>query len=176
MNGMEVAKALYGRGHCRIVFTTISRDFAIEAYQVEAVHYLIKPLTADNVAVAMGRCLTSIHANSAKILEIKSSQGYVPIAIASIIYVEVFDKISIIHTEEGNVQTYTPLDSIFDQLDDRFLKVQRSFVVNMHFIESFFTDHVVLKGDMDIVLSRNNRGNLKKKYQQFLFDLARGNH
>ena len=53
------------------------------------------------------------------------------------------------------------------------MKAQRSFIVNMNFIELFYFDHIVLANGKDIVLSRSNRTELKNQYQQFLFRLAR---
>ncbi|MEG1241161.1 MAG: LytTR family DNA-binding domain-containing protein, partial [Oscillospiraceae bacterium] len=77
--------------------------------------------------------------------------------------------------DKGCLQTYTALDTLLAQLDSSFLRVQRSFIINMNFVESFLSDRVMLRDGTEIVLSRNNRGNLKKAYQQFLFDLARRN-
>lgn len=53
------------------------------------------------------------------------------------------------------------------------MRAQRSFIVNMNFIESFYFDHIVLSTKKEIVLSRNTRSQLKNQYQQFLFRLAR---
>ena len=78
-----------------------------------------------------------------------------------------------IHTAKRSFQTYMTLNSIFELLDDSFMKAQRSFIVNMHAIESFYFDHIVLTDGKDIVLSRKNRSDLKKQYQDFLFHAAR---
>lgn len=162
-----------GKSH-QVVFTTTSREHAVEAFALNAAHYLVKPLTEENIAEALSRCLKRMNAFPTKILEIKTAGGVVPISMSCIIFVEVFNKVSIIHTAKNDIQTYSSLDAIFELLDDNcFLKVQRSFVVNMHYIESFFSDRVVLQNGMEIMLSRSNRAELKNSYQQFLFDLAR---
>lgn len=92
----------------------------------------------------------------------------------TIIYIEVFNKICTIHTEKNSFQTYTSLDALSELLDgDSFMRAQRSFLVNMKYIESFYFDHIVMQSGKEIVLSRNNRAGLKNQYQQFLFHLAR---
>ncbi|MEG1578597.1 MAG: LytTR family DNA-binding domain-containing protein [Oscillospiraceae bacterium] len=175
MDGIAVAKALAARGNCLVVFTTSSPDYAISAYNVRAVHYLMKPLTQAGVDEAMGRCLSVQRDLPERVIMIKSNQTILPVTMASILYIEVCDKISTVHTDKGCLQTYTALDTLLAQLDSSFLRVQRSFIINMNFVESFLSDRVMLRDGTEIVLSRNNRGNLKKAYQQFLFDLARRN-
>lgn len=79
------------------------------------------------------------------------------------------------HTQDRSFQTYTSLNALFTLLDeDLFLRVQKSFVVNMAFIDSFFYDHIVLKDGTEISISRNKRTELKKQYQDFLFRFVRG--
>lgn len=43
----------------------------------------------------------------------------------------------------------------------------------MNYIDIFYFDHIQLTNGLEIILSRNNRSDLKKQYQQFLFQLAR---
>ena len=74
---------------------------------------------------------------------------------------------------KSDFRTYTSLDALFEQLDDAFLRAQRSYVVNMRFVESFLFDRVILAGGTEIMLSRSNRTELKRQYQSFLFRLAR---
>ena len=94
--------------------------------------------------------------------------------MANIIYIEVFNKISVIHTTGNTLQTYTSLDALFEALGPHmFMRAQRSYIVNMKFIDSFFYDHILLQNRLEIKLSRNNRSILKTQYQNFLFDLAR---
>lgn len=174
ISGTDAVRELGGDATRHVVFTTTSREHAVEAFGLNAVHYLIKPLTEENVADALSRCLARMNALLEKILEVKSVQGIVPVSMCNIMYAEVFNKVSIVHTHKSDIETYTPLDALAELMDDScFLKVQRSFVVNMNFIESFLFDRVILQNGVEIMLSRGNRQELKRKYQQFLFDLAR---
>lgn len=175
MTGMEAARALASGKSCQIIFITTSREHAVEAFSLNAIHYLLKPLTTEGVEEALKRGLSHLREKPAKVIELKNGQGTVPVPLSGIVYVEVIDKISNVYTQRGVIRVYTPLDAICEQLDDSFLRVQRSFAVNMHFVESFLFDRVVLRGGVEITLSRSNRAALKTSYQQFLFQLARGN-
>lgn len=161
-------------GNAQVVFVTTRRDHAVEAFGLGAAHYLLKPLEQAAVWEAMDRCLSRIGQHTDPVLYIQTSQGAVPIATSKITYIEVFDKLCIVHTAERQFQTYTPLNTLFDQLDrHRFLRPQRSFVVNMEYIGSFLSGKLILKDGTEISLSRNNRAELKAQYQCFLFDLTR---
>jgi len=173
INGMEAVARSDRSSRGQVVFTTSSREYAVEAFGMNAAHYLIKPLTPEGVAEAMQRCLTRLGQNVQKDLAVKTSQGTVSVPMKKIVYIEVFNKLSTVHTIKNDYQTYTSLDALFEQLDDSFLRVQRSYVVNMAFVESFLFDRVIMPGGMEIMLSRNNRAELKRQYQRFLFNLAR---
>lgn len=165
-------------GEAQVVFITTSREHAIEAFGLGAAHYLLKPVEQAAVWEAMDRCLSRLGTNAGPVLHIQTSYGSVPVSAAQITYIEVFDKLCIVHTAKQQFQTYTALNTLFEQPDgNQFLRPQRSFVVNMEFIGSFLSSKLILKDGTEISLSRNNRAELKAQYQRFLFDLTRrGEH
>ena len=174
MNGMDAVRTLPRSGGPAVVFTTTSREHAIEAFSLKAVHYLLKPLTRDGVKEALDRCLVSCSKNEEKFLMVKNNQGTIPVPTGNIIYIEVFNKISTIHTIRNDIQTYTSLDALFEYLDTNcFMKAQRSYIVNMKFIQTFYFDRLTLHNGIEIILSRKHRSVLKKQYQDYLFRLAR---
>lgn len=174
INGVEAARNISQTGRGRFIFTTASREHALEAFALNAVHYLLKPLTKNAVREALGRCLPKHEDEHPNFLEIKTRQGVVPIPMDNIVYIEVLNKICTVHTEKNSFQTYISLDALSELLDGTsFIRAQRSFIVNMKYIESFYFDHIVMQGGKEIVLSRSSRAELKNQYQQFLFHLAR---
>ena len=173
MNGTDVI-ASGNYESLQTVFTTTSREFAIEAFNLNASHYLLKPITYEAIDKAMKRCLATKDVQHFRCLEIKTNQGLISLPVHQIIYIEVFNKLCSIHTEKNIFHTYSSLDSLFELLDSHtFMRAQRSYIVNMNDIESFYFDHIVLSNGKEIMLSRNTRSELKKQYQQFLFRLAR---
>ena len=174
INGIDAGRKIRRLGNCQLVFTTNSREHALEAFSLNATHYLLKPLTIETLREALNRCLPKLQEKMPALLEVKTVQGIVPIPMNHIVYIEVFRKVCMIHTEKNCFQTYTSLDALFELLDtSSFMRAQRSFVVNMSYIEAFYFDRVILKSGEEIVLSRNKRAELKNQYQKFLFHLAR---
>ena len=56
LSGMELAQKLRDRGNeCAIIFVTVSTDHYAGSYEVNAVHYLVKPSTCDSIDAAMAR-------------------------------------------------------------------------------------------------------------------------
>lgn len=174
MSGIDVVRSAEISKTHPVVFITTSMDHAIEAFGLNAVHYLLKPLTAPAVSEALDRCIAHLDTDTGNVLRVKTGHDTIPVDIAGIKYIEVNNKVSVLHLPTGDLETYTPLDELYSQLPpELFMKAQRSFVVNMRYIESFFYDHICLKNGEDITLSRPARGELKNQYQQFLFRLAR---
>lgn len=174
LDGTDVIRRLNPSRHQQIVFTTTSREHAVEAFGLNATHYLVKPLTKQLVSEAMNRCMEQLDMWLSDVLEVKTKQGLVSVPIENIIYIEVSNKISIIHTAKNCFQTYASLDSLSEMVDGNiFIRAQRSYLVNMKYIDEFLFDRIIVTGDIEIMLSRNNRAALKQQYQQFLFHLAR---
>jgi two-component system response regulator LytT len=174
ISGLDAAAIADSQVPVQTIFTTASKEHAIEAFSLNAAHYLTKPLEAKDVAQALERCLSKLSIRYSEILEIKTSRGMVSVPINNILYIEVFNKVCYIHTHKSSLRTYSSLDAIFELINsDTFIRAQRSFLVNMNYIESFYFDRIILSDGKNVVLSRANRARLKDQYQQFLFRLAR---
>lgn len=174
ITGIDAVTHAHSKNPFQVIFVTTSLEHAIDAFRLNATHYLVKPPTSKDVSEAMERCLARMSIGYSKHLDIKTSSGMVSVPTDNIVYIEVFNKVCLIHTEKNIFQTYSSLDAMFELLDSNtFMRAQRSFIVNMNCIESFYFDHIILSDGKNIVLSRNNRTDLKDQYQQFLFRLAR---
>lgn len=172
-NGIDIIRKIDNSQAC-IIFVTSSKDFAIDAFSLNAIHYLLKPVDKTMLIEALERCIERKPYNK-KTIEVKSQIGNVSIPIKKINYIEVFNKTSVIYLNHTEIQIHSSLESIMQKLDsDIFFRPQRSYIVNMNYIESFYSDYIVLKNKLRIQLSRKNKTSLKKQYQNFLFYLVRG--
>lgn len=175
LTGIDIAEELRKTGStAKIVFLTTSREYAVDAFRINASHYIVKPFSQQDINAAMARCFETHDKPEEKIIEIKTVKNSlpVPVSMSDIIYIEVFGKVATLYTRHSQLQTYTSLNLLMEQLDERFLRVQRSYIVNMNDISGFFTAHVEIAGKQ-ISISRKNRGELKNQYQQFLIEKAR---
>lgn len=129
MNGLETAKRLSSKN--RIIFITSYREYAVDAFEVEAVHYLLKPVKEERLYQAMDRALIrSGQADDRSLALIKSGKTQI-LPIRDILYCEVFDHRVCIHTAQDNYEYSGTLDMLEGKLDGRFFRCHRSYLINM---------------------------------------------
>ncbi len=172
VNGIDAAISYHDK-KCRFIFTTTSPDFALNAFSVNVVHYLIKPVTYEGVAEAMRRCFPTLSAPG-PIIHIKQKRLTVPIYQNEIIHVEVFGNNLVVHTAQKDIEVRMPLKTFYEQLDSNvFMRPQRSHIINMNYIEEIAADNIRLPDDVVIYVSREQMTDIRKKYEIFLFSKIR---
>jgi DNA-binding LytR/AlgR family response regulator len=172
-SGIQIARQ-YSGAHTQIVFASASREHAIEAFNMDAAHYLVKPFSIEQVAEAMTRCMNHLSLLPICGVPVHTASGDITIPMDSISFIEVFNKVSVIHTRSNEIETKTGLSTLYSLLDPNiFLRVERSYVVNMFMISKMLSDHVVLKSGHDIPMSRKNHKDLQTSYQKFVEAIGR---
>lgn len=175
MEGTEAAHLLDEEKRKRIVFLTISESHAIEAFQLGVAHYLLKPVTSEGVIEALERCIADHVAEEARVLTVRTTDGVISFPMDSIRVIEAQDKVCAITSADGDWRVYASLSSLEGQLDERcFFRVHRSYIVNMRYIKTLYHDRVVMDDGAVINVSRGRRHEMKQRYRNFMFALARG--
>lgn len=164
----------------KIVLTTSDRNFAIDAFEYDCiVDYLVKPITLPRFVKAMTKVQSfkapTAPQPSASVAASKSDEStdkemYVNID-RRLIKIE-FDKIYLIEakgdyilikTEDKNYTVHSTLKKIEDKLPDSlFLKVHRSYVINIKKIIDIEDNSVLIASDV-VPISRSNRPELMKR-------------
>ncbi len=174
MDGTEAAWRLSAEERERTVFLTTSESHAVEAFQLGAAHYLLKPVTLEDVSETLRRCIPGKEV-PADVLVVRTTDGTVPIPMASIRTIEARDKVCAITATDGDWRAYASLGSLEGQLDGRcFLRVHRSYIVNMRRIKTLYHDRVVMDDGTAISVGRGRQQEARRRYQDFMFALARG--
>ena len=173
ISGLEAAKRL----HCAspltgLVFVTSSRLHAVEAFDLDALHYLVKPTDSGQLKNMLERYLKK--SRRKKSLEIRIGRDPVRLELDSIQYLESARNGTDIHTAGGMLHTSIPTGTLAQNLGNDFLKIQRGFIVNMHFIDRIASDSCVLKNDLTILLSRKDRKAIRTAYREFIFNVTGG--
>ncbi|AFA46895.1 LytR/AlgR family response regulator transcription factor [Acetobacterium woodii] len=174
-NGIEIAKKLRNLGEkCAIVFTTSSRDYAIEGFELKAQHYLIKPITEEKIFEALARC-QELYGDDLKYIRITNGKLEVDIYLKDIIYIEVFNKVSIIHTVRDEIKTYIPLAQLEQQLGGSpFLRCHRCNIINMNFVKDYTSSDFIMKNGDVVAIPRSKSVAVRQKYLNFIFTKVRG--
>lgn len=129
IHGLEVARQISGRS--RVIFITAYREHAVEAFDVNAVHYLVKPVTEERLFRALDRAVNQTEKVDNQALTIIKNGKTQVIFIRDIFYCEVFNHQVQIHTAHGTYDYLGTLDTLENMLDERFFRCHRSYIVNM---------------------------------------------
>ncbi|MEI8049517.1 MAG: LytTR family DNA-binding domain-containing protein [Bacteroidota bacterium] len=174
ISGMEFVKSLTNKPY--IVFTTAYSEYAVEGFQVEAVDYLLKPITFSNFLKAATKVknLMELTSNNQKEsfrttanhLFVKSDYKLIRIELDDIKYIESQHEYIKIHLVNSTpVMTQLSLKSMEEQLpSDRFMRVHRSYIVNLAKISVIERNRIVFDGKVYIPVSEQ----YKEKFQEYI--------
>lgn len=153
MNGIELAAKIREHDHAvQIVFVTGYMDYIAEGYDVEALHYLLKPVTQERLVSVLDRAVRRAKGRE-KELCLHTAKGTVRIPAGSIRYLEVQRNYVTVHAEEPYTVKKT-LGELEKELDERFFRTGRSFIVNLRFVQKITKSQVYLKDGTQVPLSR----------------------
>lgn len=175
LNGMEFSRIL--KGHTRIVFTTAFEQYALDSYKVNALDYLLKPISYPDFLQAADKALqwyellqhNVSHAPSTTEIEsifIKTEYKLVQIDLRKILYVEGLKDYVKIYTEDDPrpVLSLMSMKAMEEMLPpNRFIRVHRSFIVQPEKIKVIERNRIVF-GKEYIPISDN----YKQKFFDFL--------
>ena len=132
-SGMDIAKKIRSSGNdVPLIFVTGHMSMAAESYFVDAVGFLVKPFSYDQLAFFMDKITTEKKPTPTLVLKIESSQGLIYVRYMDIVYAESKAHNVIIHTEDGSYETRLTLKELLNELGDKeFMQIHRSYVVSM---------------------------------------------
>lgn len=165
IHGLEVARQISGRS--RVIFITSYREHAVEAFDVNAVHYLVKPVTQERLFPALDRAVNQTEKVDNQALTIIKSGKTQVIFIRDIFYCEVFNHQVRIHTVHGTYDYPGTLDTLENKLDGRFFRCHRSYVVNMSFVAGQEKGAAILTNGERIFISRRKQTEFMQRLLNF---------
>ena len=175
-NGIDVAKKIAKiNPYAIIIFQSSSPEFAVDAFRVKALDYILKPLNKQQVNECLNRVSSLLETTKKEIIQVKNSDlNLVNIEINQINYIESSDRKIVFHMiDETTVSTISMrtkfLESIpFNYEEKNFLNCHASFIVNMNQIKSIVNfDFIMFNGDT-VPISKRMLKQTKEKYFKYL--------
>ena len=153
MSGVELAKRLRQMGAgLQIVFLTGYMEYIAEGYDVEALHYLIKPVAQEKLGAVLDRAVERLKTRE-NVLLLSLPDGVVRLPLYEIRYLEVRKNYVTLHAvEESSVKR--SLSELTKELDESFYRIHRSYIVNLRFVKRITRTEVTLKDGAALPLSR----------------------
>lgn len=169
ISGIQTAQAIRELDEfCILMFTTVSRSYSLDGFQVGAAHYLIKPLDEPAIEDAMKRAIHLLKSAEKRIHTFFRRQ-MTTTYYNDIYYIEVLDKVCYLYTRETSVKTYCTLDELEARLGDpRFLRCHRSYLVNMDKVRGVNSKYFLLDNNQQVPISRIGKNQIKESYNDYL--------
>ena len=172
ITGLTLAKSL--RNHTKVIFTTAYREYAIEGFDLQAVDYLLKPISFDRFLKSVQKYFDLHHPKSptsekdsqekkATHFFVRSERKMVKINFEDIIYIESLSDYIKIHTTENIVVTRETISNVESKLPRHsFLRTHRSYIVSIGKVDSYTNEFVELNKKA-IPISRSYKDYVLKK-------------
>lgn len=173
LNGLDFVKSLTQKP--QIIFTTAYSEYAIEGFQVDALDYILKPISYNVFLKSANKAKTwfelnhklseSVQTNQDSLF-VKSEYKMVRIFFSEIKYIESSNEYIQIHlVNDEPVTTLIRLKVMEEQLPkDRFMRVHRSFIVNLDRIKVIERNRIVFDHNVYIPVGEQ----YKESFQAFM--------
>ncbi|MDR2890312.1 MAG: LytTR family DNA-binding domain-containing protein [Alistipes sp.] len=158
MNGIDLAKTIGDK--TRVIFTTAFPQYALEGFRVDALDYLLKPVSFGEFTRSVEKAVewfdvrraaeAASNGGEPRVIVVKSAYKQFVIPLDNIVYIEGIRDYIRIHTMDaagmvGAVQTLMNMKTVEEMLPrSRFARVHRSYIVNLDRIEKIERAHLVL--------------------------------
>lgn len=162
-----------------IIYITSSDEFAMDAYDVHAIRYLLKPLREDQLFEALDCAFSYSEVSNGSRYLIRTREGLVTVSYSQIEYIENSSRMLAVHLVNGEVIKSIFIRSSFDEEirelvdDSNFMQIHKSFLVNMRYVRKLDRDSIVLESGSSIPISRKRAADVKKEYLSYISDQYR---
>ena len=173
-NGIELAREIRLRYHHNpIIFITSSNKDTMNAFNVFALRYFVKPVKPKPFFETMDYAVGRLKENAPKYFLINTIEGKQRLRFSSIMYVERKSQILHITMNTGKIyESVTLRESFASKLrplleDDRFVQTHVSFVVNLDAVDAYRKDQMLMQDGRSIPISRNFSTSVKERYLSY---------
>ncbi len=171
--GIDAAKELREMGSvCQIVFLTTSKEFALEAFSVDALQYLVKPFSEEDIFRILDRFRQEIIEEERKYLMLKVDGTIRKIALRNIVYCEAQKKHQYIYMIDGTQLLLSmSMAKLSEMLSDyrEFVKVGVSYIVNLEHIVGLSAKELQMESERKLYLPRGAHAKLREQYFDYYF-------
>lgn len=163
-----------------IIYITSSEDFALEAYGVHAVRYLLKPVEKELFIEALGYAVSCVSVRESperdEVFLVKTKDGLTAVPYCEIEYIENYSRMLNIHLTNGKSVKSIFIRQSFENEISRvaqkreFFQVHKSFVVNLSRVDRLSPDKLVMESGAFVPVSKTRAAAVKREYLKFVAD------
>lgn len=176
ISGLSFARSM--NKHIKIIFTTAYREYAIDGFDLQAVDYLLKPISFERFLQAVNKYMdentaVELPKNQTILPEVfdyifvRADRKMMKINFSEIRYIESLSDYIQIHLDDKIIVTRESITNIEAKLpQNKFLRTHRSYIVSIAHIDSFTNEDIEM-GKTEIPISRTYKTEVLKKLGKF---------
>jgi DNA-binding LytR/AlgR family response regulator len=152
ISGMQLVPTLSPRP--LIIFTTAYSNHAVESYELNALDYLLKPITFERFLAAVNKATAALPSKIIKgksadsIISIKSGPQTYRVKLSEILYLEKEGNYITVHLKDKNILIRENISDIFELVpSEDFIRVHKSFVVSVRHITIIEVHQLIIHGE-----------------------------
>ena len=163
LNGIELFEKLDYKP--LVIFTTARQEFAVQAFDLDVVDYLVKPITFERFKKAVNRAgkvlpLKKSGLEKVDYLMIKSNYKMKKIFFENVIFVEGLKDYVKIHSAEKFYVTLATLKDMCERFPkDQFVRIHKSYIISLRTVQSYNSSHVTLTNRIILPIGRVYKNN-----------------
>ena len=169
LTGLDLLKVLPVKP--KVIFTTAYRDHAVEGFDLNALDYLLKPVSFERFLIAVNKFHglpeaplpgLLIPAQDAPFIYLKAEKKMVKVLLQDIVYIESLKDYIRVRTTEKEIITWQRISSLEEKLpDNKFLRIHRSYIIAIDRITAFNHTSIEL-GSLELPIGRQFKPSVLK--------------
>ena len=166
--GVEAAEELHKMGNkSRVLFLTTSKNHALEAFQVDAVQYLVKPVSEEKLFSMLDKQIEILDYEKQKYVTLEIDNRTYRVMVRDIVYCESQRKRQYLHMTDG---TQFCVHMPMTRLEELFLpytgiiRIGKWYIINISHVKSLDSQAVQMDNGQKLYLSRGAYQSLRKQY------------
>jgi DNA-binding LytR/AlgR family response regulator len=170
--GTDAALELRNMGdNCQIIFLTTSRDHAIDAFSLNATHYLVKPYSEKEFIAAFDKVVDNLEKRGGAFITVKSTDGISRVDLDKLIYSEANNHLQRLYLSDGRTISVRKSSAEFYELldaDPRFYKCGSTYIINMDYIIELSSKNVGFSTGAKIPILSRKYTDFKRQYMDYV--------
>lgn len=156
-----------------IIYLTSSPDFAVESYNTDALHYLLKPVDSNKFGKCMDKALSHMNHSLTETISIKTPDSTRIVPIHNILYAERVNRCIRYYLDDSTVIDGMTFNGTFKNAvsplisNDGFLAVGSSFVVNLCHVSEITKSDMLINGGHLVPIPRRTYKTIKSKWADY---------
>ena len=172
INGLDAARQLRARGCLAfIILVTNYVQYAIDGYEVQAFHFLKKPVAYDHFSQVLSRALKMADRRKHASVTIRAGDQLIHIPTRTILYCETDKNAVLIHTDKECIRCVSSMAALEKELSGQdFYRCHTAFLVNLAAVERSLATSVLLQDKTELPVSKHRKKDFREKLAAYWGD------